>query len=231
MTDHSASLGATPSKEVCSDCHGNGSLRYRGYQFPGLKCQQCNGTGSTQGKAEDVCVHLWKYKADDSYSQFWECRTCGDTRSTSPFWHAPSTVQPAVANLRTDQIFVDIQRRELMLSRTKFPGNEHLVVELLKEIGEVARAILEHGPGSNELLDKCAQTAALAQRIAIEGDKDFVPITADEEADSISEVVTVELCREDAEAFASDHYRKGSPRDRVSDKVKEALLAEKRGAQ
>jgi len=72
-----------------------------------------------------------------------------------------------------DLSFTEIQRNELAMARDKFPGNAHMMVALTEEVGEVARALLEQGPGSREVLEECAQVAAVAQRIATEGDGDF----------------------------------------------------------
>ncbi len=59
---------------------------------------------------------------------------------------------------------------EIYRARAKFPGNEHMYVALAEEVGEVANALLE---GSEGLRAECVQVAAMAMRLAEEGDADF----------------------------------------------------------
>lgn len=59
---------------------------------------------------------------------------------------------------------------EVARARAKFPGNAHQYAALAEEVGEVARALLE---GSDNLREECVQVAAMAMRLAEEGDGDF----------------------------------------------------------
>jgi hypothetical protein len=61
---------------------------------------------------------------------------------------------------------------ELHAARIKWPRNAHLFAALTEEVGEVARALLDAEPKEN-LRSECIQVAALAQRIAEEGDGRF----------------------------------------------------------
>lgn len=58
-------------------------------------------------------------------------------------------------------------------ARRKFPSNEHLTVALMEEAGELANAMIEHGPGSQRVREEAIQVAAVAIRIIEEGDADF----------------------------------------------------------
>lgn len=67
-------------------------------------------------------------------------------------------------------------KRELERARAKFPTNEHKGHALTEESGEVITALLEHKYGVGCALDvykECVQAAAMAQRVAEEGDADF----------------------------------------------------------
>lgn len=72
-------------------------------------------------------------------------------------------------------------RHELERARAKFPTNENKAHALTEEAGEVIKALLEHKYESGIALDvykECVQTAAMAQRVAEEGDAGF-PYTRD----------------------------------------------------
>jgi NTP pyrophosphatase (non-canonical NTP hydrolase) len=61
---------------------------------------------------------------------------------------------------------------ELDRARKKFPKNEKPLAALMEETGEVARALLQ-GASREDIYAECMQVAALAIRIAEEGDSDF----------------------------------------------------------
>ena len=66
--------------------------------------------------------------------------------------------------------------QEIEDARTQFPEPTFLLAALQEEVGEVANALLEHHRGNKppkEVLRECVQTAAMAVRIAIEGDPQF----------------------------------------------------------
>lgn len=68
--------------------------------------------------------------------------------------------------------FLSDVQREVEQGRERFPGNGHLYVALAEEVGEVARALLDcERPES--LRAECVQVAAMAMRLAEEGDADF----------------------------------------------------------
>lgn len=62
----------------------------------------------------------------------------------------------------------DVQR-EVESARAKFPGNGYMYLALAEEVGEVAKALLERDDG---LYAECVQVAAMAMRLAEEGDSD-----------------------------------------------------------
>lgn len=65
---------------------------------------------------------------------------------------------------------------ELLRARAKFPGTKNVTVALAEELGELSKALLDHsyGEGENDAVYKEAvQVAAMAQRVAEEGDPGF----------------------------------------------------------
>lgn len=65
---------------------------------------------------------------------------------------------------------------ELTRARTKFPENKHNLAALIEESGEVANALLsvDYELGTDaDVWNECVQTAAMALRVAVEGDPDF----------------------------------------------------------
>jgi hypothetical protein len=61
---------------------------------------------------------------------------------------------------------------EVACARAKFPGNRHQYVALAEEVGEVAKALIE-GESPEAIYAECVQVAAMAQRVAEDGDDDF----------------------------------------------------------
>ncbi len=121
------------------------------------KCpEDCDGFGQLIGDSDGPCPACSGLEPDRGGAAV--AAGVADARS-----HTPGN----------DLSFTEIQRNELAMARDKFPGNAHMMVALTEEVGEVARALLEQGPGSREVLEECAQVAAVAQRIATEGDGDF----------------------------------------------------------
>lgn len=70
--------------------------------------------------------------------------------------------------------FLKAVEREVARARAAWPRNAHMYAALAEEVGEVARALLE-GQGPDALRAECVQVAAMAMRLAEEGDADFDP--------------------------------------------------------
>lgn len=68
-------------------------------------------------------------------------------------------------------------RGELQQAREKFPNNTFMLPALNEEVGELNKAMMEHSRGENvtavEVYNEAIQVAAMAIRIAVEGDADF----------------------------------------------------------
>lgn len=65
---------------------------------------------------------------------------------------------------------------EVLRARELFPGNQYMLAALSEEAGEVARALLDHARGHKTALEvfvECVQVAAMAIRVAVEGDSAF----------------------------------------------------------
>ncbi len=70
---------------------------------------------------------------------------------------------------------------EVNRARAKFPGNKHLLAALMEEVGELANALLEEeygeGVSSADVYREAVQVAAMAMRIADEGEPGFAKYT------------------------------------------------------
>jgi hypothetical protein len=69
----------------------------------------------------------------------------------------------------TDQDFVEAVAAELARARAKFPGSEAANAALVEEVGEVSKALM-YEPW-DFLVKEAVQVAAMAQRLAVEGDQ------------------------------------------------------------
>ena len=76
---------------------------------------------------------------------------------------------------------------ELIAARKAFPENTHKLAALMEEVGELAQAMMEHdrklGTSVHEVLREAVQAAAMAIRVAVEGDDNFLyefPVIEDE---------------------------------------------------
>jgi hypothetical protein len=76
---------------------------------------------------------------------------------------------------------------EVTTARDKFPKTTHMLAALVEEVGELSQALMEHdrsqGTSVQEVLREAIQTAAMAVRIAAEGDDNFLyefPVIEDE---------------------------------------------------
>lgn len=76
-----------------------------------------------------------------------------------------------VVQRNADQETLELIAAEVVRARTKFPGNKHLTVALMEEVGELAQAILQDKP--KQILKEAVQVAAVAVRIIEEGDAAF----------------------------------------------------------
>lgn len=62
---------------------------------------------------------------------------------------------------------------EILRAKEKHPGNEHKIVALMEEVGELAKAHLENEPEYRKRAE-AVQVACVAARIATERDGDFL---------------------------------------------------------
>ena len=69
--------------------------------------------------------------------------------------------------------FLELVKEEVIRAREKFPTTEKLLVALQEEAGEVAKSFLDYGQFSHQALEELVQVAAVALRLANEGDTDF----------------------------------------------------------
>ena len=69
-------------------------------------------------------------------------------------------------------------RGELDAARKQVPGSTHMLAALMVEVGELAQAMMEHdrdgSQTTQEVLREAIQVAAMAIRVAAEGDENFV---------------------------------------------------------
>lgn len=86
-----------------------------------------------------------------------------------------------------DGLVFTMIRDELIAARKAFPENTHKLAALMEEVGELAQAMMQHdrhlGTTVTEILREAIQVAAMAVRIAVEGDDNFLyefPIVEDE---------------------------------------------------
>lgn len=69
-----------------------------------------------------------------------------------------------------ENILLEVEK-EIEAGRREFPGNKNMLGALGEEFGELARALLEGDPAKRR--EEAIQVAAVAIRIAIEGDADY----------------------------------------------------------
>jgi hypothetical protein len=68
----------------------------------------------------------------------------------------------------TDHAFLTLVKNELKNARTKFPESNAVNCALVEEVGEVSTALM-YEPW-NRVVAECVQVAAMAARLAVEGD-------------------------------------------------------------
>lgn len=86
-----------------------------------------------------------------------------------------------------DGQIISMVRGELDAARGKFPGSTHMLAALMEEVGELAQALMQHDTDGSqttqEVLREAVQVAAMAIRVAAEGDENFVyefPVVEDD---------------------------------------------------
>lgn len=65
---------------------------------------------------------------------------------------------------------------ELRFARQKFPGNKLMLAALVEEVGELSKALIDHSRGkdtASHVFEEAVQVAAMAIRLAQEGDSEF----------------------------------------------------------
>ncbi len=71
----------------------------------------------------------------------------------------------------TDLDFLACVASELVRARAKFPSSIHSFAALIEEVGEVGKALISES--ADRVHDEAMQTAAMAVRVATEGDASF----------------------------------------------------------
>ena len=86
-----------------------------------------------------------------------------------------------------DGLVMVMIRDELVNARREFPETTHKLAALMEEVGELAQAMMHHdrklGISIQEVLREAVQVAAMAIRVAVEGDDNFLyefPLVEDE---------------------------------------------------
>lgn len=72
-----------------------------------------------------------------------------------------------------DELFINMVRDELSSARKLWPNTQDLVLAMAEEAGETVQAVLSHkhqGGDAHAILKEAVQTAAMAVRLATEGD-------------------------------------------------------------
>ena len=72
-----------------------------------------------------------------------------------------------------DDTFASDMLAEVRKARAKFHGPNPTIAALTEEVGELAKAMLKRCAGkgtSKDVWDEAVQVAAMAQRVAVEGD-------------------------------------------------------------
>jgi len=86
-----------------------------------------------------------------------------------------------------DGLVIRMVRDEIAAERAADPGDVHVLATLVGDVGELAKGLMEHDRGlgttTQQVLRAAVQVAAMAIRMATEGDSDFTYIfpTVEEE--------------------------------------------------
>ncbi len=113
------------------------------------------------------------------------CTECG---SDLTICQCPSPDAQAQERLTSpDGLVMKMVADEVAAAREAFPGKTHMLAALVEEVGEVAQAIMQHdrkqGTSVHEVLREAVQVGAMAIRLAVEGDDNFLysfPVVEDE---------------------------------------------------
>ena len=75
----------------------------------------------------------------------------------------------------TDQFLAEV-RAEIARARSKFPNNDLTTIALTEEVGELAKALLDES--ADRVRSEAVQVAAMAARVAIDGDASVIAFRA-----------------------------------------------------
>lgn len=85
--------------------------------------------------------------------------------------------QAHARNHSPDGIVIKLIIGELAAARAKFPDNLHQLAALTEEVGELAQAMIQHDVDgtqtTQQVLREAVQVAAMAIRVATEGDQNY----------------------------------------------------------
>ena len=77
-----------------------------------------------------------------------------------------------------DGLVMKMIQDELIAARAAFPGSTHMLCAFIEEVGELAKALMEHDRGQGtsvqEVIREAVQCAAMSIRLAVEGDENFM---------------------------------------------------------
>lgn len=105
-----------------------------------------------------------------------ECPKCGSTAAVCPCERARRASGKVVvvrADKRPYPSTLQALEAEVIRARAKFPDSDYMLAALMEEVGELARAMLEHGYGSAQAREEALHVACVAIRILEEGDRTF----------------------------------------------------------
>ena len=114
--------------------------------------------------------------------------TCTECNSDLTLCQCVAPDNQALERLTSpDGLVFTMIRDELIAARKTFPEKTHRLAALMEEVGELAQAMMHHdrklGTSVTEVLREAVQVAAMAVRVAVEGDENFLyefPIVEDE---------------------------------------------------
>lgn len=103
------------------------------------------------------------------------CTECGSSLDLCICVHPDDTAHERLTSV--DGQVIRMVRDELAAARAAFPGDTHRLAALGEEHGELCKALMEHdrglGTSPQEVLREAIQVAAMAIRLATEGDANF----------------------------------------------------------
>ena len=115
-----------------------------------------------------ACTYLDPYGSE-------RCTECGTTVDLCLCVNINDSAHERLAS--PDGILATMIRGELRAARAQFPGTTHMLAALMEEVGELAQAMMEHDRDGSQtvpmVMREAVQVAAMAIRIATEGDENF----------------------------------------------------------